>query len=188
MLDKQTNSDSLPIQTLESHTAFSCRWYRVRKDAVLFPDGKQGEYNVVDVPPCVFIVPVSPTGEIVLIHHYRHTLKRWVWEIPAGGIEQSTPEETVEAELREEIGGTASQIDYLGEFFPSNGFSNEIAHFYIAWDVVLGEQMLESAEAITVHPTPLDDVLHMIRSNQLKDAPSALAILLAAPKIRLKQR
>lgn len=175
---------TLPIQTLNSHTAFSCRWYSVRKDAVLFPDGKQGEYNVVDVIPCIFVVPVTPAGDIVLIRHYRHTLKQWVWEIPAGGIEEQSRDETVIAELREEIGGVASHVSYLGEFFPSNGFSNEIAHLYVAWNVTLGEQQLESAEVITVHPTPLDQVLEMIHTNQLKDAPSALAILLAQSAIK----
>lgn len=179
-------TEQYPIQTLSSRTAFSCRWYQVRKDAVVFPDGKHGEYNVVDVIPCIFVVPVTPQGEIVLIHHYRHTLKQWVWEIPAGGIENTTPDAAVRTELREEIGGEASKIEYLGEFFPSNGFSNEVAHLYVAWDVALGEQKLESAEAITVHPTSLDDALRMIRNNQLKDAPSALAILLTESRIRAR--
>ena len=179
-----SETGNFPIKTLSSKTAFSCRWYRVRKDAVVFPDGKHGEYNVVDVIPCIFVVPVTPTGEIVLIHHYRHTLKQWVWEIPAGGIENATPEAAVREELHEEIGGQTEEIEHLGQFYPSNGFTNEVADLYIAWDVVLGEQALESAEAITVHPTPLNQALQMIRHNELKDAPSALAILLSESKIR----
>lgn len=173
-----------PIKTLDSRDAFTCRWYKVRKDAVVFPDGTHGEYNVVDVIPCVFVVPVTADGHIVLIRHYRHTVKEYVWEIPAGGIEGKSREATVKAELHEEIGGTATELTCLGEFFPSNGFTNEVAHLHIGWDVKLGDQQLESAEIITVHPVPLDDALAMIRTNQLKDAPSALAILLAEPHIR----
>ena len=173
------------VEVNGSRIAFDCPWYRVRQDQVTWPDGSAGVYNVVEASPCVFIVPVTPDGEIVLIHQYRHTTGRWVWEIPAGAINDGQSMlDAAKMELREEVGGVSDSFNYLGEFETANGRSNEVAHLFLARDVVLGENELESAEILTVHPTALTDVQLMIRNNQIKDAPSLLAISLSLPLLR----
>jgi hypothetical protein len=75
-------------------------------------------------------------------------------------------------------------LQALGEVFTFNGISNEVAHLYIAWDVELGAGRPESAEIITIHPTPVAQALHMAQTNQIQDAPSALALLRAAPYLK----
>lgn len=174
-----------PITPRASRIAWECPWYRVRQDVIRLPDGRDGQYNVVEVAPCVFIVPVTAEGAIVLIRHYRYTLDRWVWEIPAGGIRPGlAPQEAAAQELAEEIGGRAARWQALGAVFTSNGFTNEQAHLFIAWDVALGENAPEAAEVLTVHPTPSAEVFRRVRANQLQDGPSALALLLAEPFVR----
>ncbi len=177
--------DSAPaITVLSSKTAYENPWYRVRSDALIWPDGTHGTYNVVEVPPSVFIVPVTRHGEIVLIRQYRYTTQRWVWEIPAGGSKPGqTKLEAAKAELREETGGVSDDIMFLGEYETANGRSNSTAFIYLAKNVVLGESALESAEILTVHPTPIEQVRHMLATNQIKDAPSALGLYLALPHI-----
>jgi ADP-ribose pyrophosphatase len=177
--------DGVPIRTDRSQVVWSCPWYRVRRDDIHLPDGSAGQYNVVEVGPCVFVVPVTAAGEVVLIRHYRHTLGEWVWELPAGGCKPGVSlQESAEMELAEETGGRAGRWQALGAFFTSNGFTNEVAHLFIAWGVVLGESDRESAEILTIHPVPATDALEMVRTNQLQDGPSALALLLAEPFLR----
>lgn len=171
-----------PIKTLTSKIAFSCPWYNVRQDGILLPDGTHGTYNVVDAPPCVFIVPLTPDGQIVLIRQYRYTVQQWVWEIPAGGLQQGqTPLDAARQELREEIGGVSNEILSLGTFHTANGRTSELGNYFVAKNVQLGESEHESSEVITIHPTPVADVLGMLQRNEIKDAPSALALHLARP-------
>lgn len=171
-----------PITTRSSHIPFECAWYRIRQDEVVFPDGSVGQYNVVEVANCVFVVPITSDNQLVLIHQYRYPVQQWVWEVPAGAVKaEQTPLQAAQEELREEIGGTSDDWLYLGEIQTANGRANEIGHVFLAKNVQLGVSAHESAEIITVHPLPIAQVRMMIFSNQLQDAPSALAILLAEP-------
>jgi 8-oxo-dGTP pyrophosphatase MutT (NUDIX family) len=120
-----------------------------------------------------------------MLRHYRYTIDDWCWEVPAGGLKAGlSAEETALAELREEVGGRAEWLEYFGRFYTANGICNEVAQIYIAGGVTLGQTDHEAAEVIEVHPLPLDQVLSMAHANQISDAPTALALLLAEPRLR----
>lgn len=173
-----------PFQTLSSRIAWSCPWYSVRQDKILLPNGQQGQFNVVQHDGAVWIVPITTAGDMVLLHHFRYTVNDWCWEVPAGGIRDGqSPEEVARQELREETGGEAVRWHYIGQFYTSNGISNEVGHVFLATGVTLHETHHEPAEVLEVHPTPLQKALHMAHSNQISDGPSALSILLSEPLI-----
>jgi 8-oxo-dGTP pyrophosphatase MutT (NUDIX family) len=46
-----------------------------------------------------------------------------------------TPEEIVQRELQEEAGGDAAELHYVGQFYTSNGISNEVAYVYLGTGV-----------------------------------------------------
>lgn len=173
-------SNQRPYKIISSEIAWSCPWYKVRQDKIGLPDGGEGEYNVVEKEPAVFVLPLTAEGEIVLIHVYRHTIDGWSWEVPAGSIKVGqTPEEAAEAELREEIGGTAEKLTLLGQFHTANGICNELAHLFVAEGVTLGETDHEPLEVITVHRKSAAEVRQMMQDGLLTDALSVLAILMA---------
>lgn len=132
----------------------------------------------------VWIVPLTTSGQIVLLNHYRYTVQDWCLELPAGGLrEGETPEEVARKELREEIGGRAQCWSYVGQFYTSNGISNEVAHIFLATGVTLHETSHEPAEVMEIHPVPLDEALRMAHANEISDGPSALALLLSEPRL-----
>lgn len=123
---------------------------------------------------------------MVLIRNYRHTVSRWLWEVPAGGIEPGiSAEEMARRELAEEIGGQADTLREVHSFYTMPGIGNELAHIYLAEGVILGEPHHEPSEVIECHVLPREDVLSMAMRGEITDGPSALAILLCAPHIRL---
>lgn len=109
-------------------------WFYVIRDAVEFPDGSRRTHaRVVNrVGNGVAVLPVLD-GNVVLIRHFRHAVRRWMLEIPRGGMEQGQSEEdTLRQELAEEIGGRATRIVRLGFLHGSANLYASGAHLYYA--------------------------------------------------------
>lgn len=174
------NRNDHPITAFESRRAWECRWYAVRQDRIHLPDGGEGEYNVVELPDAVWVVPVTTAGEIVLLYHYRYPLGAWGWELPSGSISLGDDAlSTAQRELAEEAGGTASDWRFLMRASTMKGIGTEYANLYLASGVTLGATHHEPAEVISVHMFPIEQVMQMARAGAIHDAISVLALLLA---------
>jgi ADP-ribose pyrophosphatase len=172
------------FKTLSRKIVWSCPWYSVRQDEILLPDGRPGVYNVVQKEAAVWVLPVTREKEVVMIRSYRYTVDDWCWEIPAGSLKAGqNPAEAACSELVEEVGGQAQQLDYLGQSYMANGICDEVGHFFFATGVTLSEPDHEAAEVIEVHLKSITEVLRMARANEIKDAPSALVILLCTDRL-----
>jgi ADP-ribose pyrophosphatase YjhB (NUDIX family) len=106
-------------------------------------------------------------------------------EVPAGGLSPGlTPEEGARRELVEEVGGRAAELCYVGEFYTSNGISNERAYVCLAAGVELGEAHREPTELMEIRLEPVDEALSMAREGEVTDGPSASALLWCAPLLQ----
>ena len=106
----------------------------------------------------------------------------WCYEVPAGGLSPGlAPEAVARRELLEEVGGTASELRHVGQFYTSNGISNEVAHVYLARGVELGDDHREPTELMDVQLVPTEEALRMAREGEITDGPSALALLWCEP-------
>jgi ADP-ribose pyrophosphatase len=103
-------------------------------------------------------------------------------KVPSGTLSPDlTPEEVARRELLEEVGGTAAELRNIGQFYTSNGISNEVAYVYLAIGVQLGETRREPTELMEIRLFPVEEVLHMAREGDIADGPSALALLWCEP-------
>jgi ADP-ribose pyrophosphatase len=165
-------------ETLDRRFLWQSRWYNLRQDRVRTQTGHEFTYTLVDHPGAVWVVPVTAEGQVVLIRSYRYTVSDWCYEVPAGGLSPGlTPEEAARRELLEEIGGTASDLRYIGQFYTSNGISNEVAYVYLATDVELGAAHREPTELMDLRLVPAGKAVRMAREGEISDGPSALALL-----------
>ena len=158
--------------------------FRVRQDHVRWPNGHEGPYSYIETPGAVWVVPVTPAGEIVLIRQFRYTVDDWIWEIPAGGFHDfdGSPVELAQRELAEEIGGSSDDWVYIGSFRPGVSTIYETCHIVLARNVHLDRQPhREPAEIIEIHPTPPGQALRMARDGTMVDGHSALALLRSEP-------
>lgn len=171
-----------PYQILSSQKIYENPWYWLQHDEVKFPDGITGTYTTVKRGPASFIIPVLQDGRIAMIRHYRYTVGRWLWEIPAGGVEDGMiPLEAARKELLEEIGGTCGSLEQVGVFYTMPGISDEISYIFIARAVSIGSPQREPSEVIETHLLTLDEVRAMLHRGQIADGPSALSLFLAMP-------
>src|SRR6201987_1545227 len=83
----------------------------VREETVLIPgEERPRRGTVVGRKKAIVVAPVTVEGRFVLIHQARIPVRRWLWEFPAGQVDETrtpTPEqfrETVLRELAEEAG------------------------------------------------------------------------------------
>ncbi len=163
---------------LETRFLWKSKWYNLRQDRLRDRDGHEFTYTVVDHPGAVWVVPVTADGQVILVHQYRYTVDDWCYEVPAGGLSPDLdPEEAARRELREEVGGIAAEFRHVGQFYTSNGISNEVAYVYLATGVELGETHREPTELMEAHLVPVDEALRMARDGEITDGPSALALL-----------
>lgn len=151
-----------------------------------FPDGHTGELEMVRHPGASAVIPFvsDPYGDdpqILLIKQYRYAADEFIYEIPAGKLDDDEdPRICAERELREETGCSAERIEHLYTFYTTPGFTDERIHAYMATGLRHGDTAHEKDEFMSVETVPLSAALELIKSGELKDAKSALAILYVA--------
>jgi 8-oxo-dGTP pyrophosphatase MutT (NUDIX family) len=166
-----------PWRTLGSKRVYENPWISVREDSVVRPDGEPGIYGVVHYKnTAVGVLPVD-NEHVYLVGQYRYPLERYSWEIPEGGCpEDEEPLRAARRELREETGLEAKSWRKLGEAFLSNSVADEYAMWFLATDLVPGEQQPEGTEVIGVRRVHLDEAVAMAMDGRITDALSALAL------------
>jgi ADP-ribose pyrophosphatase len=96
-----------PWQPLDSTLVFSRPpWLAVFQEKVRLPTGRLLDdfYRVV-LPDYACVAAVTPAGELVLVHSYKHGLGRVTLCVPAGHLEPGeSPPEAARRELLEETG------------------------------------------------------------------------------------
>lgn len=80
----KTHAHALGWDVRATEYPFPSPWLTLRRDQV-----SAGEtdftYTYMEAAPAVFIVPVTATGDVILIRQYRYAVDEWCLEVPAGG-------------------------------------------------------------------------------------------------------
>jgi ADP-ribose pyrophosphatase len=174
------------VSKLSSRRVYSGRVINVDIDTVRFPNESTGELEMVRHPGASAVVPflTDPGGDdpqLLLIKQYRYAAGDFIYEIPAGKLDgDEDPAECARRELREETGCTAERIEHLYTFFTTPGFTDEQIHAYMATGLTRGDVAHEKDEFMSVETVTLSRALELIKTGQLKDAKTALAILFVA--------
>lgn len=148
------------------------------KDTVRLPNGKQASRVYLAHRGASAVVPVE-NGAVYLVRQYRYPIGRSTWEIPAGKREEGqTPLACAKAELKQETGLRAAHWRKLTVFNPSNAFSTEFLHLYVAQGLSRGAACPDEDEFINVKKFPLATVYRWIESGKIQDAKTIIGLLL----------
>lgn len=135
-------------------------------DTVILPNGNKTPYSYVKIKHGVCILPIEENN-VYIIKQYRHAIKNWQWELPAGMIDENeTPTDAAIRELKEETGFSVKNIDYYGYIYPSAGSTTEIIHLFCATCDYQSEQTLDESEEISIYKIKLSKLFEMIDNNE----------------------
>ena len=165
---------------VSSETIASGGMLTVKRDQVRLPNGNSSQREYVVHPGAVVVVPLLPSGHVILEKQFRYPLHQVFIELPAGRIDAGEDIlVTGQRELLEETGYSASEWIKLGHQHPCIGYSNEVIHMYLARGLIAGAHQRDDDEHLEVFEAPFERCISMIRSGEITDGKTIVALFLA---------
>jgi ADP-ribose pyrophosphatase len=164
-----------------SATLHKGRVFSLVNENYTLENGVTSEMDFIQHPGAAAMVPLLNNQEVVLIKQYRHAIREFIWEIPAGTLDAGeSPLNCARRELVEETGYSADDWQQLGTITPLPGCSDERIHIFLASDLKPAEQHLDDDEMLNVHIVKFNDALQMILAGGISDGKTISGLFLAS--------
>lgn len=174
----------MPFELIKSVTLMQGRTFRIRRDFLKTPDGRETHYEIVEHGGSVIIIPVDVQGNMWFVRQYRHAAGKSLLELPAGTRDGDEPYENCAArEIREETGMEAGRLVKIGEFYLAPGYSTEFMGIFLATDLKHNPLDPDADEFLSVEKFPVKQAFEMAERGEIPDAKSLAALLLAKPHL-----
>jgi len=186
MNEERKPSGSSPVAgtgRISSRLIHDGRVVHLSMDRVRFPDGKEGELELIRHRGAAAVVPLlgdpgDPDPEVVMVHQYRYAAGGMVYEIPAGLPRDGEGwESCARRELEEETGYRGRDFTHLTRFFTTPGFTNEVIQLYAATGLTGGRTSRDEDEYIEVVHFPFSEIRRMIREGEIADGKTMVGLL-----------
>lgn len=178
---KSSRKSSAKARILSSKVAYRGPVFWITTDEVLEPTGVRVRRDVVRHSGSVVILAVDETARtprVLLEKQYRHAAGRFLYELPAGRIDEGENElRAAKRELLEETGYSARSWKRVLRFWASPGFVAEAMSLYLARDLQLGTAQPEDDEVIEMKLLPLDKAVAMVLNGTIQDAKTIAGVL-----------
>ena len=170
---------NLKEEKVSSAQLYDGRIIKLFNDEIRLPDGNPAFREYVRHPGGICVVPVTEDREIMLVRQFRYPYGEETVEIPAGKRDsfEEDPLEGGKRELREELGITAEEFVFLGEFYPTPGYTDEVIFMYAAKGLTYGETCPDEDEFVAAEKYPLDLLCEKIMAGEIKDGKTQAAVL-----------
>jgi ADP-ribose pyrophosphatase len=167
-------------KTLTSKVVLKNPWWTYKMDSFQIPNGVSGEYHYVHTEGSSMIIPVTEDGRLVLVNQYRYLCNRESIEFPCGGVKPGkTHPEMAKLELEEETGYRSDDFEFIGEFNPFNGVTNEFCSVYVARNLHPSSPMPDLTEEFEIVFKTPDEIETLIRAKQIWDGMTLAAWAIA---------
>jgi len=187
LTDKKAN-----VKVLSSQVAFDGPLFRVYREEVREPGNKISHRDIIRHNGSVVILAVDDSSKkdplIVMERQYRHATGQYLWEVPAGKMDEG--EERLAAakrELKEETGYRAKKWTKLVRYFASPGFLGEWMQVFLAEGLIAGEAEPEEDELLEVVLVPLSEILRKIDEGKILDGKTLVSVQMYA-RLRAKKK
>ena len=103
--------------------------------------------------------------EAVLVRQYRHPVRDWTIEVPAGSVSDGeAPLDAARRELAEEVGGHGGIWIHLTSFFSSSAHLDMRSDAFLATGVAVGRAAPDEDEEIGIVRMPAGEAIALARA------------------------
>lgn len=174
----------MSFKWIRSEILLQGRAFKIRRDYLKTPDGRETTLEIVDHGGSVVILPIDENNNLLFVRQYRHAAGGDLLELPAGTREEEEPfEECAAREVREETGMEAEKLQKVGEFYLAPGYSTEFMAVFLATGLKDNPLQADEDEFLQVERIPLKKAFEMAEHGEVPDAKSLAALLLAKPHL-----
>jgi ADP-ribose pyrophosphatase len=171
----------------DQKTIYKGRVITLNVERVRLPNGEVAELEIIHHPGGAAVLAIDDQQRVCLLYQYRHAAGGYVWELPAGKIDNREPHlETARRELQEEAGCSAGQWHYLGHSLSSPGVFTEVLHLYLATDLTHTSSQPEAHEVFHVEWRTMSDVMAMVQRGEIVDGKTLIALFLGQQHMQHK--
>jgi len=168
-------------RVVSSRVVFRGPVFTVTTDKVIEPTGITARRDIIHHPGSVVILAVDETRKeprVLLEWQYRHAAQDFLWELPAGRIDEGEQElAAAKRELLEETGFTAKRWQRAFKYFASPGFMDETMAVYLAQELRRGKAQPEEDESIRLRLFSVYDVVQKIARGTIRDGKTIAGVL-----------
>ncbi len=170
----------MPFELIKSETLLQGRNFKIKRDTLKTPDGRETKLEIVEHGGSVVIIAVDDDRNLLFVRQYRHAAGEDLLELPAGTRDDDEPfEQCAAREIREEVGMEAGKLEKVGEFYLAPGYSTEFMVVFLATKLKHNPLQADDDEFLQVEKIPLKKAIQMAESGDMPDAKSLAALLLA---------
>lgn len=164
-------------ETLSSDLKFHGRVFDTFVKTVKLADGSVSTREIVKHNGGACILPVDDENNCYMVRQFRSPFEEIMLEVPAGKIEPGEdPKLCAIRELHEETGFQADEIIDFGTMICSPGYDSEKIYLYGARGLHFIGEKLDEGEFLHCEKIPLDELLKMADSGQIRDSKTQLCI------------
>ena len=164
-------------KTVKKNYVYQGKILSLRVDDAALPDGKPCKREIVEHSGGACILYVE-NDSVLLVKQFRYAYGETLWEIPAGKLEKGEePFLTASRELEEETGIKSDDLTLLFVDYPTPGYTNEKIYIYEAKNGKKTSQKLDDGEFLTAEFIPLSKVKEMLKTGEIKDGKTIIALL-----------
>jgi ADP-ribose pyrophosphatase len=168
------------MQITSSIEKYRCGIFRVTEDEANDPDGFQIKRSIIRHPGSAVVMPVDEKGRMLLVRQFRLPAQKYLWEIPAGKIDDGENAfQAAQRELGEETGLAAKSWKELVTFYPSPGYVEEKMTIFVATELTQGKAHNMDDERIDCRWFTPEEVEDAIRTGEIQDAKTLIGWLMA---------
>jgi ADP-ribose pyrophosphatase len=119
------------VEQLNHERVYDGEVFDVDRDTVRMPNGREVTLDVVRHPKSVVLIPMPEPGHVILVRQYRYAVKTFLWELPAGSVDEGeSPEQAARRECHEEINLVPETVVRLAAMYPTPGYCDEEMVFF----------------------------------------------------------
>ncbi len=166
---------------LNGETVYDGRVFRVERDRVRMPNGREATLEVVRHHGSVVLMPMPEPGQVILVRQYRYAVDEHLWELAAGSLDpDEDPAAGAARECEEETGWVPEKVELVGRFYPTPGYCDELMNFFrltgLARRTAGAAALPDEDEDLEVRTFTVEELKRMLRRGEVRDLKTAVGV------------